>query len=45
MIQAWSNQRARMETEDWIYVGLVFLACVWGFWLGIFLGWLLLKMS
>jgi hypothetical protein len=45
MIRAWYRPEVHMETEDWLFIGYTMLACVWGFALGLFIGWILLKIS
>ena len=38
--QKWYDPSIKMKQEDWIYIGLLLLACIGGFDLGLLIGWI-----
>ena len=35
---SWYQPKVEMSTEDWQYIGLLLLACLWAFGLGLLIG-------
>jgi hypothetical protein len=41
LYSAWYQEDVYMETDDWIYIAQLFIACLLAFGLGLFVGFLL----